>query len=237
MPFSIRRWWIVLLALLMVTGSQLSLAAEPAAEVLKLRGTVRAISPVGETRRLRNGDPVFSGERVETTRRAYVSLQFTDGSRFELGPNSEMSVDDYAYDPAAERNSLTAKILKGTFRFVTGLIAKLRPQEMRVEVPVATVGIRGTHVVGKVEGTSAQIILLEPEEADTTGAIEVSNAFGSVVIDEAGFGTDIRVVRELIRMLDVANAAGRDARVYWDIDPHFTLESILPDLRSRILES
>lgn len=191
MPLSIRRWWIVLLALLMVTGSQLSLAAEPAAEVSKLRGTVRAISPVGEVRTLRNGDPVFSGERVETARRAQVTLQFTDRSRFELGANSEMSIDDYAFDPAAERNTLTAKILKGTFRFVTGLIARFRPQEMKVKLTVATIGIRGTRVVGKVEGTSAQIILLEPEEGDTAGAIEVSNAFGSVVIDEAGFGTEI----------------------------------------------
>ncbi len=54
--------------------------------------------------------------------------------------------------------------------------------------------------------------------------------------DEAGFGTDIRVVRELIRMLDVANASGLDARAYWDIDHHFTLESILPEYAPDIVE-
>lgn len=46
--------------------------------------------------------------------------------------------------------------------------------------------------------------------------------------DEAGFGTDIRIVREILRILDEANAAGLDARGYWESDVQFTLESILP---------
>ena len=54
--------------------------------------------------------------------------------------------------------------------------------------------------------------------------------------DEAGFGTDIRVVRELLRMLDKANAAGLDARAYWDTDNLFTLEEILPKYAPDILQ-
>lgn len=54
--------------------------------------------------------------------------------------------------------------------------------------------------------------------------------------DEAGFGTDIRVVREIIRILDEANAAGLDARGYWESDVQFTLESILPEHAPDIIE-
>lgn len=46
--------------------------------------------------------------------------------------------------------------------------------------------------------------------------------------DEAGFGTDIRVVREIIRMLDEANAQGLDARGYWEGESLFTFEDIVP---------
>ena len=46
--------------------------------------------------------------------------------------------------------------------------------------------------------------------------------------DEAGFGTDIRVVREIIRMLDEANAKGQDARAYWEGESLFTFEDIIP---------
>lgn len=54
--------------------------------------------------------------------------------------------------------------------------------------------------------------------------------------DEAGFGTDIRVVREIIRMLDEANARGLDARGYWEGESLFTFEDILPKHAPDIIE-
>jgi len=55
--------------------------------------------------------------------------------------------------------------------------------------------------------------------------------------DEAGFGQDIRIVREILRMLDDANAAGLDARGYWDVENLFTYETILPKHAPDIIES
>lgn len=55
--------------------------------------------------------------------------------------------------------------------------------------------------------------------------------------DEAGFGTDIRVVREILRILDGANAEGLDARGYWDTENLFTYERILPEYAPDILEA
>ena len=55
--------------------------------------------------------------------------------------------------------------------------------------------------------------------------------------DEAGFGTDIRLVRFLIDELDRANAQGLEARAYWDHDNLFTLETILPTHAPDILEN
>ena len=83
------------------------------------------------------------------------------------------------------------KILKGTFRFVTGLVAKKKPEAMSVHTSVATVGIRGTQVIGEVDETSATIILIEPEDTSRKSAIVVSNSFGTVAIDEPGYGTEI----------------------------------------------
>lgn len=54
--------------------------------------------------------------------------------------------------------------------------------------------------------------------------------------DEAGFGTDIRVVRGILDILDRANAQGLDARAYWEFDNLFTLESILPRYAPDIIE-
>ncbi len=46
--------------------------------------------------------------------------------------------------------------------------------------------------------------------------------------DEAGFGTDIRCVRAILRLLNEANARGLPARGYWDIDVYWTLQNIIP---------
>jgi hypothetical protein len=54
--------------------------------------------------------------------------------------------------------------------------------------------------------------------------------------DEAGFGTDIRLARAILRMLDEANEKGLDAKGYWETDNHFTLETILPEHAPDIIE-
>ena len=90
-----------------------------------------------------------------------------------------------------EDDSVSIKLLKGTFRFVTGLIAKKRPQSMSVDTVVATIGIRGTNVIGEVGATSATIILLEPEDTSRKPVIDVSNSYGTVTIDKPGYGTEI----------------------------------------------
>jgi hypothetical protein len=46
--------------------------------------------------------------------------------------------------------------------------------------------------------------------------------------DEAGFGTDIRVVRGILDILDRAGERQLQVRAYWDFDVYWTLQTILP---------
>ena len=62
---------------------------------------------------------------------------------------------------------------------------------MEISTAVATIGIRGTQVVGEADATSATIILIEPEDKSRKSAIDVYNDFGKVSIDEPGYGTEI----------------------------------------------
>ena len=179
--------WLALLALLFAGTLQ---AQDTAATVLSLQGQVSAVSAAGLTRQLEQGSALYQGDRVDTGDDAAVSMRFTDNTRFDLAENSSMSVDNYAHQDNAEQSSFTASIFKGAFRFVSGLIAQRRSRAMGVRTPVATIGIRGTNVAGEVDADSARIMLLEPDDQRPT-AIEVSNAFGSVVVDEPGYGTEV----------------------------------------------
>ena len=114
-----------------------------------------------------------------------------DDSLFELGEDAKLLASKFVYKKDVEEDSVSIKILKGTFRFVTGLIAKKKPESMEVETSVATIGIRGTHVVGEADATSATIILMEPKDSTRKTAIVVSNNYGTVTVDEPGYGTEV----------------------------------------------
>src|SRR5256885_416918 len=81
-----------------------------------------------------------------------LEIEFNDKSRFTLGPNTEFEVEKYfqAAGGSSGEEAFTSRVLKGAFRYVSGLIAKKKRQNVRIIVAVATIGIRGTHFEGEV---------------------------------------------------------------------------------------
>ena len=161
-----------------------------------------AQAPGGPVRKLAEGDPVFPGERIRTGAGTVLQIDFTDKSRFTLGPNAEFEVERYfqAAGGGSGEDAFYSRVLKGAFRYVSGLIAHTKRENVRISIAVATIGIRGTHFEGEVTerqekdgrtvDASAKVALLEPEGSDAN-AIVVENKFGSVVIDKPGYGTEI----------------------------------------------
>ena len=177
---------------LFVGALEVPQAATAAGQVKSLRGSVSANGKDGGERKLARGDNVFAGDLIDTAARSFVLIKFEDDTRFALGQKSTMRVNDFIYKSPGRQDNIVTQVLKGAFRFVSGLISKRRPSSMRVRLGIiATIGLRGTNVAGEVVGDSATVVLLEPEGSDESTGIDVSNEFGSVSIDEPGFGTDI----------------------------------------------
>src|SRR2546426_742283 len=197
-----------------------------------------AQAPGGPVRKLAEGDSLFAGERIRTGAGTVLQIDFTDKSRFTLGPNAEFEVEKYfqAAAGASGEEAFTSRVFKGAFRYVSGLIARKKRQNVRITIAVATIGIRGTHFEGEVTerqekdgktvDASAKVALLEPEGSDGN-AIVVENKFGSVVIDKPGFGTEIpdeksppspvkrmqlRTIDNLLRALRTPGSTGGPAR-------------------------
>lgn len=186
---------LMALSLLLVTAV-VEAAAPSVGRVSRVTGdqVSSAQAQGAPARKLAAGDSVFAGERIRTGAGTILQIEFVDKSRFTLGPNTEFEVEQYLEE------AFHSRVFKGAFRFVSGLIARKQPKSMLVSVPVATIGIRGTQVEGEVTerqekdgkmvDASARIALLEPEGSDAN-AIIVQNKFGSVVIDQPGYGTEI----------------------------------------------
>ncbi|MCG8324263.1 MAG: FecR domain-containing protein [Thiotrichales bacterium] len=179
-----------LLILLLISMPTAAWAASKAGEVKTIKGEVSATLDQ-ETRTLSKGDDVFANDLIATEGGALVEIKFVDDSKFLVGPDSEMQVDKFSYNKPDTENKLSTRLLKGSFRFVTGLIARYKPESMEVSTAVATIGIRGTTVAVVASATAATVVLEEPEDRSRDTAIEVANQFGSVTIDEPGYGTEI----------------------------------------------
>ena len=88
------------------------------------------------------GDSIYLGDVVSTGSDGRVGISFADGTAFDLSSNARMVMNEFIYDPNSKSNSSLLSLTKGTFTFVAGKIAK--SGDMKVNTPVATMGIRGT---------------------------------------------------------------------------------------------
>lgn len=177
----------LMLAVLLAITVYPAAAAESVATVSVLRGQANAESPGAAPRDVAVGSEIYAADKLTTGPDSGVTLTFTDKTTLQLGAQSEFVIREY--DARRERPAFLAEVTKGLFRLVTGLIARGHPESVRIVIPLASIGIRGTDFGGEVAATSALIVLLEQGERRT--AIDVSNAFGSVTIDRAGYGTEI----------------------------------------------
>ena len=95
--------------------------------------------------------PIAQGDVIKTEANSNVGLVFEDDTVVALGPNSEISIEGFLFKPAEKQLSFITRMIRGTFSFITGQIAKLAPKKVVLETPDATLGVRGTKFVVKIQ--------------------------------------------------------------------------------------
>jgi hypothetical protein len=97
------------------------------------------------------GAPVRVGALMKTGPAASLGVTLTDNTVMSFGPGTEVTVDEYLFEPDRGELKLGANITRGTLNFISGLIARMRPEAQTVRTPTGTIGVRGTHFLVKVE--------------------------------------------------------------------------------------
>jgi hypothetical protein len=116
---------------------------------------------------VRNGESIPAAIGMEmqradiakTGRNGHLGLVFSDDSRISMGPNTELVVDDYRFKPNDQQLSLIIRIFHGTISFLSGQLTKLSPESVKLVMPAATIGVRGTHVLAKVDSIDRSVPL------------------------------------------------------------------------------
>lgn len=109
------------------------------------------ITTAGQRLKAQAGTALFLGSQLKTAKNASMGVTFKDNTLMSFGPDTELTVDEYLFAPTEGKLKLGARIDKGSLNYVSGIIAKLRPDAVNVKTPTGTIGVRGTQFLVKVE--------------------------------------------------------------------------------------
>jgi hypothetical protein len=118
--------------------------------VKTVKGDAMVVSG-GQQTKAEVGTPVVTGSKLKTGASGSMGVTFKDNTVMSIGPNTELTVDEYLYSPNKGKLKLGATMAKGTLAYLSGAIAKIKPDAVTVKTPTGTIGVRGTHFVLKVE--------------------------------------------------------------------------------------
>ena len=144
----------------------------------------------------RDNDIIDGSDGVEVqmqdtavTANGRMRIEFKDETRVDLTEHARLLIDEFVYDPANDVGSLSIKATLGGVRYASGQIAKRYQQNVKINTPSATIGVRGTDFVMVVDEMGGSMITLLPS-CDTfgmcyVGEIEVATDVGTVIMNQA----------------------------------------------------
>ena len=112
-------------------------------EVTLVRADVRRAAVVG--------GGFSSSDRLVTGAGSAASMTLEDGTTLSVGPNSALNLEQFAFDSTTQEGNVAVRLLRGSLRMVTGLIAKLAPERVNVHTPTSVIGVRGTDFIVEAE--------------------------------------------------------------------------------------
>ncbi|MCK6441637.1 FecR family protein [Elstera cyanobacteriorum] len=186
-PADAKDWWLAAAALTSTLTAVPSAQADTATPTEKA-GVVSGLKPDVRTakgdRVLYVGSDMYRGEKLVTGPEGSLHILFMDQSSITLGPNSELTIDEFVYDPNAKKGKIGVSLAAGLARVVGGHISKTN--ETTVKTASGTIGIRGGISLVSVTPNSTQSTFLFGQQMTAT-----TNNGTTTTITRPGFSTSL----------------------------------------------
>jgi hypothetical protein len=184
-----------LLALLLIATFNVQASAESIGGVLEQSGSVAQIQRDRENIPAVLDESIASMDEVET-KNGRLKIKFVDDTLVSLTEHTYMVIDEYVYDPNPSKSKMALNFVSGTARFATGGLGLVPRENIQIQTPTASIGIRGTDFTTTVDELGRSLVILLPDENCTdkvkleegcapSGSITVTNDGGTQVLTEA----------------------------------------------------
>jgi hypothetical protein len=138
--------------LLCIGGNVSPVYASPTIATVQKVSGMAAIVRQGQTISTTVGLQIWENDTLRTGPDGAIGVIFNDDTQLSLGPGSLLIINKYVFAPREGKFSIALKMIRGTAAYLSGLISKLAPDSAHFETPTASIGIRGTRFVVRVEG-------------------------------------------------------------------------------------
>ncbi|GFO66687.1 hypothetical protein GMLC_02660 [Geomonas limicola] len=145
-----RTIFLLLIALLASTGL-LQAADRPHVGLVKSADGEAFIIRDGQRLGATPGAGLREGDVLMTGAQGSLGVILSDDTLLSLGSSSRISIERFTFDPARGAFAMVLRLSRGLIEYLSGKISKLSPGSVHIETPVATLGIRGTHLIARVE--------------------------------------------------------------------------------------
>ena len=167
MPFGLRRIVLTLLPALAAAVTVAPAAAQRVAVASAVIPEATATPPGAATRVLTLGQAITRDERIVTGPTGQTQILFPDEAAITVGPNSELTIDEFIYDTGTRTGRLQMSATQGVMRFVGGRISKAAGA-VSLRTPTGVIGVRGGIFVAKVSRNRLQVVFLYGEGLSVT---------------------------------------------------------------------
>ena len=138
---------------------------------------------------------IQSYDNVETEN-GRLKIKFVDDTQISLTEHTLVEITEYVYDPNPNNSRMAMNFVQGTARFATGGLGLVPKENIVIETPTASIGIRGTDFTTTVDELGRSLVILLPDEncddrikleegCRPSGSITVTNDGGTVILEKA----------------------------------------------------
>ena len=141
---------------------------------------------------LSTGSKIYFGDTIIVKEKSNAQILLLDETALTIGEKSELTIDDFVYDPQSKVGKIVSNIKLGTVRIVTGEISNQNPDNLEVNIPTGSVGARGTEFVVVTESDQkSTVVLLGPGKKNSLGMVpgilNISDGINTVSVSTPGF--------------------------------------------------
>ena len=185
-----------LLFLTSILQIQINAAEAQIGGVFEQSGSVGEITrETGESIKADLNAGIISMDVIETEN-GRLKIQFIDDTQVSMTEHTVVEINEYVYDPNPSNSKMALNFAQGTARFATGRLGLVPRENIAIQTPTASIGIRGTDFTMTVDELGRSLVILLPDEDCNdkvkleegclpSGSISVTNQGGTQILDEA----------------------------------------------------